>query len=146
MYLPKKIAYSRAYVEILEIIKCMEPKYRERIPVKLLRFFEENKDKNYKYDLNAIRESGGEVFSQETINLLAMLELKYLADETEKKVLKEALEENNKIKKDETIINNNLENLFKSKTEPLKVSVSIVDKKDNIFNKIKKWFKQIFYK
>ena len=44
MYVQKNDTYAKAYVEILEIIKHMEQKYRDKIPIKLLKFFEENKE------------------------------------------------------------------------------------------------------
>ena len=49
MYVQKNDTYAKAYVEILEIIKHMEQKYRDKIPIKLLKFFEENKDSSYEY-------------------------------------------------------------------------------------------------
>ena len=37
---------EKSYVEILEILKHMDKVYVDKIPNKLIEFFEENKDKN----------------------------------------------------------------------------------------------------
>ena len=60
--------------------------YKDKIPVKLIKFFEENKDSNYKYNIDKINENQNMAFSQKTIDLLAMLQLKYLATEEEKEL------------------------------------------------------------
>lgn len=138
--------YAKAYVEILEIIKHMEQKYREKIPVKLIEFFEENKDDSYCYDLSKVTENQSKVFSQKTIDLLAMLELKYLANETERKILEDALKENDKIYQTELREKYNPDNLFKnkiSKVETVTNSVDMVEYKESILTKIKNWFKRI---
>ena len=144
MYVQKNDTYAKAYVEILEIIKHMEQKYRDKIPIKLLKFFEENKDSSYEYNLNEIKEKQNEIFSQKTIELLAMLELKYLATETEKELLKEALEENDKIYQAELREKYNTDTLFKNKVETLENSIAMVEHKKSIFTKIKNWFKRTF--
>ena len=144
MYVQKNDTYAKAYVEILEIIKHMEQKYRDKIPIKLLKFFEENKDSSYEYNLNEIKEKQNEIFSQKTIELLAMLELKYLANETEKELLKEALEENDKIYQAELREKYNPDTLFKNKVETLENSIAMVEHKKSIFTKIKNWFKRTF--
>ena len=144
MYVQKNDTYAKAYVEILEIIKHMEQKYRDKIPIKLLKFFEENKDSSYEYNLNEIKEKQNEIFSQKTIELLAMLELKYLATETEKELLKEALEENDKIYQAELREKYNPDTLVKNKVETLENSIAMVEHKKSIFTKIKNWFKRTF--
>ena len=107
--------YARAYVEILEIINNMEQYYKDKIPVKLIKFFEENKDINYQYNIDKINENQNMTFSQKTIDLLAMLQLKYLANEDEKKILKDALKKNEIKYETEMRRKYNSDNLFKNK-------------------------------
>ena len=73
-----------------------------------------------------------------------MLELKYLATETEKELLKEALEENDKIYQAELREKYNPDTLFKNKVETLENSIAMVEHKKSIFTKIKNWFKRTF--
>lgn len=84
--------YAKAYVEILEIINYLGDEYRKKLPFKLLNFFEENRDNTYKYKISEIKQ--GPIFLKETLAILAILELKYWANEEEKLNLKRALSEN----------------------------------------------------
>lgn len=147
MELQKTDSYAKAYVEILEIINHMGDQYRKMIPSKLLKFFEENKDSNYFYDLNESKDNNNPIFSNETIGLLSMLESKYWAKDNEKKILNDALIENeNKYQKD-LREKYNPDNIFKdkvAKAKPVENSIAIVEYKESIFTKIKNWFKRIF--
>lgn len=137
--------YAQAYVEILEIIRNMDQDYKEKIPKKLLDFFEKNKDSSYKYN---IEENQSITFSQKTIDLLAMLELKYLATETEKELLKQALDENDKKYQTELREKYNPDNLFKNKATKVETiienSTAMIEHKESIFTKIKNWLKRTF--
>lgn len=139
--------YAQAYVEILEIIRNMEQHYKEKIPEKLIEFFEENKDSNYKYNIDESNENPNMAFSQKTIDLLAMIELKYLATDTEKELLKDALDKNDIKYQTELRNKYNPDNLFKSKEtkiETVENSVSMVEYKESVFTRIKNWFKRTF--
>lgn len=139
--------YAQAYVEILEIIRNMEQNYQDKIPAKLIEFFEKNKDSNYKYTLDEIGEKQNMAFSQKAIDLLAMLELKYLATEKEKELLKGALDKNEIKYQEELQGKYNPDNLFKNKTskaETIENSVAMLEYKESIFTKIKNWFKRAF--
>ena len=92
MEFPKTNLYAKAYVEILEIINYLGDEYRKKIPFKLLNFFEENRDTTYKYKISEVKQFP--IFLNETLAILAILELKYWANEDEKKSLKRALREN----------------------------------------------------
>ena len=44
--------YARAYTEVLEILKHIPEDELERIPKAELQYYEDNCDKNYKYEYN----------------------------------------------------------------------------------------------
>ena len=111
--------YAQAYAEILEIINNMEQHYKDKIPVKLIEFFEENKDSNYQYNIDKINENQNIAFSQKTIDLLAMLQLKYLANEEEKELLKDTLDKNDIKYQTEMRRKYNPDNLFKNKNSDI---------------------------
>lgn len=141
--------YAQAYAEILEIIGNMEQHYKDKIPAELIEFFEENKDSNYQYNIDESNENQSMAFSQKTIDLLAMLELKYLATETEKELLKNALDKNDIKYQTELRDKYNPDNLFKNKeiktkTEETENIVSVVPYKETFFTRIRNWFKNIF--
>lgn len=147
MELQKTDSYARAYVEILEIINHMGENYKKMIPSKLLKFFEENKDSNYIYDLGKSKDDNRQIFSNETIGLLSMLESKYWAKDNEKKLLNDALIENEKRYQEELREKYNSDNLFLKKEEKVDTvgnSVVMVKYKESILTKIKNWFKRTF--
>ena len=140
--------YAKAYVQILEIIKHMGEQYINEIPKKLMDFFEENKDKNYTFKLYEQKENTEQIFSKETLGLLAMIESKYWATPEEKEILDKALAENEKKYQAEMRKKYNPDNVFKNKeTKVEKLSeteknTKITEYKESIFTKIKNWFKR----
>ena len=141
-------SYAKAYVQILEIIKHMGDEYINKIPKKLMDFFEENKDKNYTFKLEEPKENTEQIFSKETLGLLAMIESKYWATPEEKEILDKALAENEKKYQEEMREKYNPDNVFKNKeTKVEKLSetektTKITEYKESIFTKIKNWFKR----
>ena len=147
MELQKTDSYAKAYVEILEIINHMGEKYKKMIPSKLLKFFEENKDSNYYYDIDNSENDNMQIFSNETIGLLSMLESKYWANDNEKRILDNALIENEIKYQAELREKYNPNSLFENKVtkvETVENSVAMVEYKESIFTKIKNWFKRTF--
>lgn len=142
--------YAQAYAEILEIIKNMEQHYKDKIPVKLIEFFEENKDSNYQYNIDKINENQNMAFSQKTIDLLAMLQLKYLATEEEKELLKDALDKNDIKYQTEMREKYNTDNLFRNKNNQINQDttnpVAMMEYKETIFTRIINRIKRLFRK
>lgn len=77
-----------AYVEVLEILNNMDSKYIEKIPRKLIEFFINNSSKEYKFKLDKTIPLEEQKLKENTINILAMLNLNYWCESEEhKKVL-----------------------------------------------------------
>ena len=76
---------ENSYTEILEIFKYMDPMYIEKIPKELIEFFEKNKSQDYvfKYNINLTLDK--QTLSDNTLALLAMLNLNYWCEAEEKK-------------------------------------------------------------
>lgn len=115
MELQKTDSYAKAYVEILEIINNMGEEYKKKIPSKLINFFEQNKDPNYYYQLKKSEKENIKIFSNETIGLLSMLEYKYWSKDNEKKILNDALKENEKKYQEKLRQKYNPDEIFKNK-------------------------------
>ncbi len=140
-------SYSRSFVEILTIINHMEEKYREMIPSKLLNFFEENKDPNYFYDLNDIKDINTKVFSDETIGLLSMIEFKYWTQNSEKEILNNALVENEKKFQMKSREKYNPDIFLRDEASKIVLTEdynAMEEYKEPFFIKIKKWFWRTF--
>lgn len=138
--------YTKAYVEILEIINYMGQEYKKKIPSRLLSFFEENKNLDYEYKLESL--NSNKSFLNETLILLALIEQKYWATDKEREILIKGLKENEKKYQESLSEKYNPDNLFKDKIEEIKTienTVALVEYKESIFRKFINKIKVIFH-
>ena len=135
---------SIAYAEVYEILSFMEQKYVDRIPLKLLELFKEEKEKEYKPNINPTIPLDEQNLQKKTLSILAMLNLNYWCeDENEKKELIALYAENDKIKEEELREKYNPDNLFRKKEQIVEDNEikqentqHIEYKEQNIFKKI----------
>lgn len=141
-------SYARAYAEILEIINHIGEDYKKKIPAKLLNFFEENKDMDYKYQSTKTINNG--VFLDETIALLSMLESKYWATPEEKVILEKALKDNEMEYQNQLKEKYNPDFLFQKKKqvknneEAMTQEVKMIEYKESILKRFINKIKEIF--
>lgn len=139
-----------AYSEVYEILNLLDKEYKEKVPDKVRTFFEEERLKDYKPEINVDIPLIDQNLKRETITLLAILNLNYWCDTPEEK--QEILNElsNNEKEKQELLEKYNPDNLFKNKQNENTINtqeVSLVEyKKQGIFkrilDKITKFFKK----
>lgn len=135
---------SIAYAEVYEILSFMEQKYVDMIPLKLLELFKEEKEKEYKPNINPTIPLDEQNLQKKTLSILAMLNLNYWCeDENEKKELIALYAENDKRKEEELREKYNPDNLFKKKeqivedNEIKQENRQLIEyKEQNIFKKI----------
>ena len=120
---------SFAYSEVYAILNMLEGEYRERVPRKIIDFFEEERDKEYNpiIDVNIPLEKQN--LRRKTIVLLAIKN-----------------EELKRIKEKELTENYNINNLFKKiENNENKTEVSLIEyKKQNFIQKIISKIKSLF--
>ena len=88
---------KKAYAEVLEILNHMEPKYKEKIPAKLLAQMESKKLEGYEFKIDFSIPFKENKFSSKTLPLLAMINLNYWCEtEEEKQAQREIHEANDK--------------------------------------------------
>ena len=106
-----------AYSEVYEILNLLDKEYKEKVPDKVRTFFEEERLKDYKPEINVDIPLIDQNLKRETITLLAILNLNYWCDTPEEK--QEIIDElaNNEEEKRELLEKYNLDNLFKNKLE-----------------------------
>jgi len=115
-----------------------------KIPEKIWENIENKRDKDKVIEINNIEEYQA---SEQANKLLAVLYKDYFATDEEKEVIQakeKILEEK---EKKELYEKYNPDNIFKnkvSKVETIENSVAMVEYKESIFTKIKKWFKRTF--
>lgn len=66
-----------AYSEVLEVLNSMDKKYIDKIPVKLIEHFKANSNGNYESHLKLGVPLKEQKLSKKTLDILALLNLKY---------------------------------------------------------------------
>lgn len=141
-----------SYSEVYEILNLLEEEYREKVPENIRNFFEEERLKDYKPQIDIDVPLIEQDLKRKTIVLLAVLNLNYWCTTPEEK--QEALDEltKNEKEKQELLDKYNPDNLFKKIQEekqeysvPEELSV-IEYKKPNfiqkLLSKIARFFKR----
>lgn len=142
-----------AYSEIYEILNLMEDEDKERVPQEVRDFFEEQRMKEYKPKIRTDIPLTEQNLKRETVVLLTILVINYWCDsEEEKQSFIDELEKNEKIKM-ELQEKYNPDNLFKNRRKTKEdvvmeqvENVEMIQYKENLFTKLKKWFEKIFNK
>jgi len=141
--------------EISTIIKYMPKEYQNKIPTNVMEFFEKNKTNNYKVNINPNNIFDKSNIKEETLAIIAMLNIKYWCpNENLKKQLIKKYDENEKQYQREIRETYNTDNLFKNRNNSQlytdRVSTeetAIVEYKEKnflqrLFEKIKNLFKK----
>ncbi len=76
-----------SYGEVLEILKYMDKKYIYKLPKKLVEYFEKNKSKEYIEHITPKYPLYKQEINENTKTILALLNIKYWADEKKKERL-----------------------------------------------------------
>lgn len=142
-----------SYSEIYEILNLMEDEDKERVPQEVRDFFEEQRMKEYKPNIRTDIPLTEQNLKRETVVLLTILVINYWCDsEEEKQSFIDELEKNEKIKK-ELQEKYNPDNLFKNRKKTKEdvvmeqvENVEMIQYKENLFTKLKKWFEKMFNK
>lgn len=133
-----------AYTEVLEILKYVEREYIDRIPQKLIKYYEQNKDCNYKFSLDRNKSFEEQKLTEKTKIVLAILFKEYLATETQKEKIRRKQAYDLRIIENEKKKKYDYDNLFK----PKKVATeehSTLEENRLIEYKKEKWYTKFFH-
>ena len=137
--------YAKAYTELLEVLKHVSSSSLNKIPKENLEMYNQNKDKNYKYEYNSKLEFEQQQMSKLTRILIANIYIQYWASEEERNRIKQMdkneldqmeIEKRNMYNPDDLFSNRKKENKIE------KESLAIINKK-NIIERIVEKIKQI---
>lgn len=142
-----------AYSEVYEILNLMEDEDKKRVPQEVRDFFEDQRMKEYKPKIRTDIPLTEQNLRRETVVLLTILVINYWCDsEEEKQSFIDELEKNEKIKM-KLQEKYNPDNLFKNRKKTKEdvvmnqiENVGMIQYKENLFTKLKKWFEKIFDK
>lgn len=119
-----------AYVEVLELLKHMDNKYVEKVPIKLREFYKNNASNEYEFHIDMSIPLEEYKFKEITLNILAMLNINYWCESEEhKKELLNKYYQNELRNQEELRKKYNTDELFKKKTK-----IVDVPEADNINN------------
>ena len=132
----------KAYTELLEILKRVEPELLSKIPKKLLNYFEQYKSNEYEYIYDDNLSLSDQKLNSITLSLLAMLNLNYWCkDEAHKKELLELYSDNERKYQEELKEKYNIDNVFKERQVS---SIPVAENMQIIEYKKPAWYKKIF--
>ena len=145
--------YSKAYTEVLEIIKYFPEEEYSRIPKEKIDFYKKNMDKNYNFKINPEIDLSNQDISAEANAIIINLFTDYFATENQKLKIKEILDSNQKksdqLKREKYNPDNIFENKHPKLTEiPLKEdnnNTSLVEYKESFFTKFKKFIFRLLH-
>lgn len=136
---------KEAYVEVLEVLKHMDKTYVDKIPIKLINFFEDNCSIEYKFVLDKKVEE--KELKRETLNLLAMLNLNYWCeDETHKQELLNKYYQNEIKMQEELLEKYKYNNLFKVQKEEVSNDNTVKDESTALIKNKESFIRKIINK
>lgn len=140
------IEYKEAMTEVLNILENSEEEIVNKIPKKLIEFFEKNKDTTYKPQLDHTKPIQEMEIKEKTKDIITLIYLKYLCKQNENdQILHIINEKQNQEKIIETYSRDKLFNKKEKQENKYQDSISIIKYKESFFkrilNKIKRFFK-----
>ena len=141
--------YSKAYTELLEIISHFSEDEYSKIPSEKIKFYEDNKDKNYNYKINPQIDLSKQYISKETEALIVILFRDYFATPKQKETLINLLRQNQQKTDKEKYEKYNPNDMFKNMTNKTITNnqvaiLPVTIKKEKWYIKILDFFKSIF--
>ena len=142
-----------AYKQLITILNNIEPEYKEKIPKKLVKLFEENSAENYEFHLDLTRPLQEQELNSKTLALLAMLNLNYWCEtEEEKQELIKHYTENERKYQEELRKKYNTDNIFQKNNkenkqeETTEQQVALVEHRESVIRKLINKIKSIFHR
>lgn len=151
-----KSRYSKAYTEVLAVISCFSEEEYLKIPESKIKFFEENKDREYDFKINPEVDLFEQNISKEANAILITLFRDYFATDRQKEILNSLLKQNQEKLEEEKREKYNPDNIFKKevteteeiKEEKIKDNKQIIEykSKESFFAKFINFIKKLIEK
>lgn len=151
-----KDKYSKAYTEVLEILKYLPKNEYDKIAQEKIKFFENNKDNSYKFSINPQIPLYEQNISIEANSIIVVLFRDYFASEKQREKLKFILKQNEDKYQEEIRKEYNPDDIFKNrKTEIVENNsneeiknnnLPIEVRERNFFNKFIAYINKLIFK
>lgn len=143
-------AYSKAYVEVLEIICHFSEEDFKKIPKSEIDFYNENKDNEYEFKINPNIDLNEQNISREANAILVALYRDYFATENQKQILEKLLKQNEQKEEEKKREKYNPDDIFKKDKEVSTIEnnneMLPVEIEEKWYQKILDFFKSLFVK
>lgn len=143
-------AYSKAYVEVLEIISHFSEEDFKKIPKSEIDFYNENKDNEYEFKINPNIDLNEQNISREANAILVALYRDYFATENQKQILKKLLKQNEQKEEEKKREKYNPNDIFKKDKEDSKIEnnneILPIEIEEKWYQKILDFFRGLFVK
>lgn len=131
--------------EVLEILKYCPKSDVNKIPMQMIKLLNDNKDINYKVDIDPNKSIFNQSVSEETLVLIFMIFRDYWANDQERKEIDEILNEN-ELKINEFYDYDNMFNKNKVTHKKSNTSNEMIEYKESFISKAIKVIKKYFNK
>ena len=145
--------YSKAYTEVLEMIKHLPENEYNKIPKEKIEFLERNKDNKYKFIINPQIELEKQNISIEANSIIVTIFRDYFATDLQKEKLKIILEQNENKYQEQLREKYNPDNLFENRKKECmnpcvekNTSLLVVEREENFFKKLINYVKKLIFK
>ena len=138
--------YSKAYTEVLEIIKYFPKEEYVKIPKEKIEFYKNNMDKYYVFTINPVIDLSEQNISQEANAIIVNLFRDYYATEEQKIKIEEILELNQKKEEQEKRKIYNPDNIFKKMNKDgNNTNTALIEYEDSFFKRFKNFIFKILH-
>lgn len=144
------VDYEKRLVEVDEVLNYLSEENLNKIPEDIRNLIKENKDKNYTWKFDEKKELKEQNLSKDTIIILSYLNIEYLLNEEQKKLMEQIYELNEKKQIEERKEKYKVDEIFKNKeTTNQQINEikdiqeqSIIKYNENVFKRIIKKIKE----
>lgn len=140
---------AKRLVEVDEVLKYLKVDELKKIPEEIRQMIKVNKDKDYVWEYDENKKLKNQNLSRDTFAFLSYLNMEYLLNEEQKKLMNQIHMENERKEEEIKSEKYKTDDLFKKNTNKIETKsyqndLEIVEYKETIFrrviNKIKKFF------
>ena len=136
---------KKAFSEVDMILDLIDSEMKNKVSANFIKFIKEEKDNNYKPNINPELPLEEQNILPETIDILALLKLNYWCNEEEKKELLKVLNKNEQQFQKEAKEKYDIDKLFKTNKTKEIINLPEKGESENFIKKLIKFIKNIIW-
>ena len=141
--------YKQCLVQLDEVLNHLNEEELEKIPYEIRESIKQNKDTEYAWNYDSSKSLNEQELDRKVIAMLSYLNMEYLLNEEQKKLMEDMHKFNEKKIQEELSYGNDMEDIFKKKTVNNEIenkTLPIEIKQEKWYTKIGLYFKNIVSK